>query len=43
MALKNPDPKLESEDSESGEASPILNYLNSMGGDCVNVVTFVHK
>lgn len=43
IALEKPDPKLESQDFEEGEASPVVNYLNSMCGDGVNVITFSHR
>ena len=42
VALESPDARLESNDSEEGEAAPVLNYLNSMCKDCVSVITFVH-
>ncbi len=42
VALEKPDPKLESEDFESGEASPVLKYLDSMCENCTNTITFTH-
>jgi len=43
VALEKPDAKLESGDFEKGEAAAVLKYLDSICGDCVNVVTFVHR
>ncbi len=43
VAMKNPDPKLESQNFEEGEAARVLQYLNSLCKECVSVVSFEHR
>ena len=43
VAMRHPDPKLESQDFEEGQAAPVLQYLDSLCKDCVSVVSFEHR